>query len=245
MSTPWFSTWFNSPYYSLLYKNRDEQEARRFIDRLLETLQLQPDMRVLDLACGRGRYSRYLAEKELEVIGIDISEQSIESARQYESDRLHFYTHDMRQPFHINYFDYIFNFFTSFGYFENDRDHQRTLKNIANGLVPGGWFVLDFFNAKKVIRDLRQEEEKTIEGVHFILHRMVDARGYIVKKITIRDGGQEHQYEERVKAFTLADLERLFGQAGLRVERLYGDYQLNPFDEADSDRLILIAQKNG
>src|SRR5690606_6618956 len=30
----WFRDWFGSPYYRILYRNRDEQEARAFVARL-------------------------------------------------------------------------------------------------------------------------------------------------------------------------------------------------------------------
>nr|MCU0349019.1 methyltransferase domain-containing protein [Saprospiraceae bacterium] len=114
----WFKNWFNSPYYHLLYKNRDEQEAKNFIDRLLTELRPLDGATVLDLACGKGRYSRYLASKQYKVTGLDIAEESIRFAQQFENEHLSFFQHDMRLPYRINYFDYIFNFFTSFGYFE-------------------------------------------------------------------------------------------------------------------------------
>ena len=126
MEREWFEQWFDTKYYHILYKDRDHEEARRFIDTLIKYLSPVPNSRILDLACGKGRYSVFLADKGFEVTGIDLSVQSIEYARQFENDHLSFYTHDMRLPFRINYFDYVFNFFTSFGYFEEDKSHRET-----------------------------------------------------------------------------------------------------------------------
>ena len=121
MQETWFKDWFNSPYYHQLYKNRDLKEAELFIDKLVQHLKVSPGSRMLDVGCGKGRHCIQLAGKGFDVTGIDLSEESIEEALKYEQENLHFFTHDMRLPFWINYFDYAFNFFTSFGYFKTER----------------------------------------------------------------------------------------------------------------------------
>jgi SAM-dependent methyltransferase len=235
----WYKDWFDSPYYHLLYFNRDETEAHAFIDRLFDHLHLCAESRVLDLACGKGRYSRYLAQKDLaEVVGLDLSHQSIEYARQFETEKLSFYRHDMRLPFRINYFDYIFSFFTSFGYFETERDDVNTLRSAAQGLKPGGFFVLDFFNSAQVRRNLVSQAEKIVEGVHFQLEKRI-ADDRVLKTIRFSDKGKSYFFQESVRLFTLADFERISSKAGLRLHATFGDYQLGPFDEAQSPRLIL------
>jgi SAM-dependent methyltransferase len=241
----WFIDWFNSPYYDLLYKDRDEPEAKKFIDRLLAELKPPPGAFVLDLACGKGRYSRYLAEKGFHVTGLDIAAESIAFAQQFENERLSFFVHDMRHAYRFNYFDFIFNFFTSFGYFETEKDHAKTVGNIAKDLKPDGKFVLDFFNSKKVMRTLRKEEFKTVEDVTFHIRRSVDAQGYILKNIRLRAAGRQFEFTERVRAFTLDDFRRLFARAGLKISRTFGDYHLRSFDEHQSDRLILVGCKTG
>ncbi len=241
----WFKSWFNSPYYHLLYKNRDEQEAKNFIDRLLENIKPIPAATVLDLACGKGRYSRYLAEKGYSVTGLDIAEESIRYAQQFENEHLSFFQHDMRLPYRINYFDYIFNFFTSFGYFETEKDHLKTVVNIGKGLRPDGKFVLDFFNSNKVILNLKPEETKTVNGVTFHIKRRVDEEGYILKNIQFEDQGHHFDFTERVRAFTLDDFQTLFGKAGMKIARTFGSYNLDEFDELASDRLILVGCKAG
>ena len=108
---PWFKDWFNSPYYHQLYFNRDEQEAAKFIDKLVDHLQPAPNALMLDVACGKGRHAVHLAEKGFDVTGIDLSEDSIKEALLHQTEKLHFYRHDMRLPFYINYYDCAFNFF--------------------------------------------------------------------------------------------------------------------------------------
>lgn len=238
----WFASWFDSPFYHTLYKNRDENEARRAIDGLLEALHLPAGARVLDLACGKGRHAMYLSEKGFDVTGVDISEASIRFARQYENENLSFYQHDMRLPFRIRYFDAVTNFFTSFGYFDNDNDHLKALKNVSTGLKPGGRFLLDFFNTAHVRNHLVMQEEKNVDGITFSIKRCL-LDGYVIKTVEFNTKGRDYHFQEKVRLFTLEDLEMLCEKAGLTVVERFGDYDLAPFDPVESLRLILIAEK--
>src|SRR5690606_21720625 len=125
----WFESWFGSPYYHILYEHRDELEAQAFVEELINYLQPLPKSSMADIACGEGRYSIQLAEYGFDVVGIDLSHASIEKAKKHEKENLRFFVHDMRFPFYINYFDYVFNFFTSFGYFASQRDHLMAAKS--------------------------------------------------------------------------------------------------------------------
>ena len=242
MKKEWFASWFDSPYYHLLYKSRDENEAQKALDNLLRALQLPPETRVLDLACGKGRHSRYLAEKGFEVTGLDIAPASILFARQFETERLSFYQHDMRKPFRVNYFDAVMNMFTSFGYFKTDTDHLLSLKHVAENLKPGGLFLLDFFNSVYVHQNLIRAEEKTVDKITFSLKRWVRS-GYVFKSVEFQTGGRLFHFQEQVRLFELSDFQVLFEKAGLRILQTYGDYDLSSFAEKTSKRLIIIAEK--
>lgn len=238
----WYEDWFNSPYYEILYHHRDDSEAQGFIDRLLVWLQPKMGALILDLACGKGRFARYLARKGFHVTGLDLSINSITQAREYEMENLAFFTHDMRLPYRINYFDCTFNFFTSFGYFDQERDDVRTLKSVALGLKKGGVFVLDFFNSTYVKSHFLGSQQKTIQGITFETNKYVQGNR-IVKTIDFEDQGRSWHFEESVRLFEFQDFERLFGQAGIQIETCFGNYHLDPFDESSSPRLILIARK--
>lgn len=237
----WFESWFHSPYYELLYYKRDRDEAKGFIDALLNYLNPPAQARFLDLACGSGRHSIYLASKGYRVTGIDLSDELIEKAQASESDNLSFYVHDMRNEFRINYYDYVLNLFTSFGYFDTDHEHVRVLGNVFKGLKPGGTFVLDFFNADKVISTLVKNEIKDLGEVKFNISRTVE-NGSIIKTITAVSQGKEETFREQVRAYKPAELEDCFKKAGLTVTERFGSYDLKPFTP-DSDRFIIVATK--
>ncbi|MET3880689.1 SAM-dependent methyltransferase [Chitinophaga sp. OAE865] len=241
----WFKDWFNSPYYHLLYNNRDDREAAAFIDKLLTYLQPAPDAEMLDVACGRGRHAKYLADKGYYVTGIDLSVESINVAKKLENDHLSFFQHDMRLPFRVNYFDVVFNFFTSFGYFETQRDNDNALRTLANALKPGGKLVLDYLNSSYVATHLVTDEVKEKDNVVFDIRRELKAHKFM-KQISILDKEKMRRatYTESVNAFTRPEFEAMFAKQRLAVTEIFGDYHFNSYDEQRSPRLIIIATKS-
>ncbi|HEY0273125.1 MAG TPA: methyltransferase domain-containing protein [Chitinophaga sp.] len=240
----WFRDWFNSPYYHLLYDHRDEKEAAVFIDKLLAYLQPKPGSFMLDVACGKGRHAQLLARRGFDVTGIDLSIESILAAKKMENDHLHFYQHDMRLPFWINYFDVAFNFFTSFGYFATARENDNALRTIAQALKPGGRLMLDYLNSPFVKTHLVPHEVTEKKQVVFDIRRQVQDNKFI-KEIKILDRNKPARavFVECVNAFTLPDFEQMFARQGLKILDVFGDYYFNAYSEQQSPRLILLAEK--
>ena len=238
----WFKSWFDSPYYQLLYKDRDDVEAEFFIDNLFHALQVPKNAKILDLACGRGRHSKFMNRKGCEVTGIDLSPQSIAFAKRYENARLKFQVHDLRFPFKENYFDYVVNLFTSFGYFEKDADDIAALTCAERALKKNGTLVIDFLNVEKAINNLKLKEEINYGGICFRIRRKI-SNGFIIKQIVVIDKDKRLEFHERVKALGLSHFKNYFQQSGLKPVRLYGGYDLVDFDIKSSDRLIMVANK--
>ena len=236
--TQWYASWFDTPYYHILYKDRDHDEAQLFMDNLTNYLNLPEDGKILDLACGKGRHSVYLNSLGYHVTGVDLSENSIAYAKQYENDKLHFEVHDMCQPFNKK-FDAVFNLFTSFGYFDDEQDNLRTINAIQADLNDYGFGVIDFMNSDFIINNLVPEDTKTVEDITFYLKRYVKD-GYLFKDISFEDKGESYAFQERVKAFTIKDFEMLFEKANVHLLDVFGDYKLRKFDKHTSERLIMI-----
>ena len=234
----WFASWFDTPYYHILYKERNYREAQIFMDNLTHYLNLPEKAKVLDLACGKGRHSIYLNQLGYEVVGADLSENSITEANKNQNETLHFQVHDMRETFEDK-FDAIFNLFTSFGYFENDEDNLTTLKAMKDSLTEHGFAVIDFMNVNQVIGNLVPEEVKTVDGIEFHIKRYV-SDGHIYKEIDFEDQGEKFHFTEKVKALTLKDFEEMMEEAGIFLLDIFGDYKLKKFHKTDSERLIMI-----
>ncbi|WP_125719466.1 class I SAM-dependent methyltransferase [Flavobacterium ustbae] len=234
----WYTSWFDTPYYHILYKDRNYREAQIFMDNLTHYLNLPEKAKVLDLACGKGRHSIYLNQLGYDVLGADLSENSIAEASKNSNETLHFKVHDMREPFEEK-FDAIFNLFTSFGYFESDDDNLTTLKAIKESLSEYGFAVIDFMNVTNVIENLVPEEVKTVDDIDFHIKRYVED-GHILKEIDFEDKGRKYHFTEKVKALTLKDFQDLMDEAGIFLLDIFGDYKLKKFHKTESERLIMI-----
>lgn len=238
----WFETWFDTKYYHTLYKNRDNKEAERFIGNLISFLNILQGSKVLDLACGKGRHSLTLYTHGYNVLGVDLSQSSIEQASYFENEHLKFQVHDMRQLIPDKRFKGIFNLFTSFGYFDSVEDNLRVLISIHEMLEDDGILVIDFMNATKVVNTLVAEEVKVVDDITFNITRKFDGN-HIFKYIQFNAEGEEKKFMERVQALRLNDFQKLLESVGFAITETFGNFDLEPFNEQHSDRLIIIAKK--
>jgi SAM-dependent methyltransferase len=243
----WYKDWFNSPFYHRLYFERDEAEAKAFVHKLIHFLQPPPDSRMLDIGCGRGRHSRMLADLGFDVTGFDLSFDSIAYAKQLQQkDNLSFFQHDMRLPFWINYFDYAFNFFTSFGYFATRREHDDAMRTISASLKPAGVFVIDYLNVHYAEDHLVRDEIKNISGTTYEIRRWNDAT-HFYKRIVVTDASlpSHEEFTEKVAKFSLDDFTDMLAFQRMQVLEVFGDYNLDPYDVRKTPRLIIVAGKKG
>lgn len=238
----WFAEWFDTPYYHLLYKHRNFDEAALFISNLLNYLQPDKKAVLLDACCGKGRHALYMNKAGFSVDAFDLSENNIRLAQQNQTATLHFYKNDIRTPLFLNKYDVVFNLFTSFGYFENEADNISAIKALSDSIKPEGVLVMDFLNAHKTIDNMVEKEQKKVGELTFNIKRKVK-NGFIVKQISFEDNGRKFKFEERVKALYENDFKKYFNLAGLKLFKTAGDYNLNDFNKTTSDRLILFAKK--
>jgi len=238
----WITTWFNSPYYQVLYKNHDVEQAYAFIDKLIAHLNTKLTYQLLEMGCGTGEHAAYLNQKGFTVTGLDFSEANIAFAKQFENQQLHFYQHDMRDIFRTAYYDLILNLFTSFGYFDSETENVVALRSTVSAIKPGGKLVIDFLNTNQAIQHTTGSEEKTIDDVLFQISRKVE-KGFIVKTITVTDQGQQHTFYEKVRALTYDQFMKYFRMTSLRLVNIFGSYNLEPYHPETSERMIFILKK--
>ena len=238
----WFDTWFDTPYYHILYSNRDKSEAEVFLTNLMNHMAVPQGASILDLPCGKGRHTLFLAEKGYVLTGADLSVASISLAQSYAPVGVTFLVHDLRKPAWNESFDYVLNLFTSFGYFETEAEDKAAFATLSRALKKGGSLVIDFMNVARAVNLLKEEETKVMQGMEFQLKRYIKD-GYIHKEIRFEADNTPYFFTERVKALTLQDFKEFFTFAGLTLVDTFGSYKLDAYDATESDRLIMIAKK--
>jgi cyclopropane fatty-acyl-phospholipid synthase-like methyltransferase len=236
----WFENWFDTSFYHILYDYRNDDEARLFMKNLIGFLKIAPGNKILDLPCGKGRHAIFLHEEGFDVTGADLSVNSINHARQFQKEGLRFGIHDMRDPLDGTY-DAIFNLFTSFGYFNQETTNIQVLKNFKNALRTGGHIVIDFLNLKRVEEELVPVQRISKGNVNFMIKKRI-TKNFIIKEIEVNSKQETHHYIEKVQALNFDKMKDFAAEAGLELQHAFGDYDLNPFDPNQSERLILILQ---
>ena len=232
--------WFDSDYYHILYKHRDYSEARNFIDKIVEYLDLKKGSKILDLACGIGRHSIYLEKIGFDVIGTDKSTNNIKKAKKNENDKLKFIQMEMINDTNRKY-DGIFNLFTSFGYVNHDYNLE-TIKNIERQLKDDGKVIIDFMNTLFVKNNLVIEETKVIDDLIFKIKRKSDGK-HIYKEIKFNDQ-KDYFFQEKVMDLSLNDFKNYLKIHNLKIIKTFGDYNLNEFDIENSERLVMVIKKS-
>jgi SAM-dependent methyltransferase len=239
----WYKSWFDSPYYHKLYRQRNSKEAAAFIDYFIKYLNPNVSEWILDLGCGKGRHSIYMNKLGFKVIGADISKQNIAYAKKFENEHLQFALHDMREPLKVAHFGMVVNLFTSFGYFNEMEENIRVLRAAHFNLKPKGKLLIDYLNIELLKDTLVEREVQEIEGLTFSIRRKIE-KDVITKYIEVRDGDQKFHFEEHVKALNKPDFIGMLTKGGFDVLDIFGNYSLGQFNPLNSPRLILIARKH-
>jgi cyclopropane fatty-acyl-phospholipid synthase-like methyltransferase len=240
----WYRTWFGSEFNQKLQSEENETAAHQFIQRLKNHLRIKPGSQVLEVECGRGLQSRLLANEGFDVTGIDLSFENIEAAKIHENGNLHFYQHDMRLPAWIHYFDYAFNFFSSFGYFATRREHEAAIRTIVKSLKTNGSFVLDYLNVHYAESNLVRNEKKFMDDTAYEIHRWMDDRNFY-QKMLITKPAQKDPFEITVEKarLSLGDFTDMLSYQNMQVHEVFGDYNLGRYDVRESPRMIIIGRK--
>ena len=235
--TEWFEEWFGEEYLHL-YPHRDDEDADRLVTLVTESVPLEPRSRVLDVACGAGRHARAFEGRGLLTFGVDLSMPLLRRAR--EVARVPLMRADMRRlPIRARSMDLTVNLFTSFGYFDTDHDHLRSLREMLATVRLGGWFVIDFLGATWVRRSLVSMETMTVGDREVRVERRLEEDGrFVLKTITVPEG---RRFIERVRLYDRSELVAMITAAGGRVTIEYGTYDGAALT-ADAPRTILLAQ---
>jgi SAM-dependent methyltransferase len=238
----WYKEWFGEEYLEL-YSHRDESEAEGhvdFVERHLRTPDGRCPKAVLDLACGAGRHTAALRRRGYRTLGVDLSVTLL--AHMQGLPRV---AGDMRRlPFRAGSFDWTLSFFTSFGYFEQERENFRVLEEIVRVLDADGRFLIDIMNPGPVLAALTPRETQELDGRRVDIERWFDGeKKRINKRMVVHTPGERpRSFLESVRAYQPDEVVIGLRWAGLEVDHIFGNFQGDLY-ERDSERLILIGRK--
>jgi len=255
----WWQQIFDSQYLESYPTEQMISNAKDEAKKVAKLLPLKKGSSVLDLCCGYGRHSIEFAKMGYKVMGLDYSDQYIrmasDKAKKERLTNVQFIKGDMRKIPFENKFDAVVNLFSSFGYFEDESDHQKVLNQVSKSLKRGGVFLLDLQNARKWLkRD--KNGGFTYSNKYGSYQRTTLPNGVIVNVendfnlTTLKSSnyvswiknGKKNEYYFSMQCFLREVLEEMLKAAYLVPIKTFGNYNGDKYSYR-SKRLIILAKK--
>jgi SAM-dependent methyltransferase len=237
---------FDEDYLYFYAEVLPEERTTRDVDLIWRLLELEPGMRVLDLACGHGRIANRLAERGAQVTGLDATPLFLERARADAAERrveVEYVEGDMRSLPWSEHFDRALIWFTSFGYFGDD-ENRLVLGEAFRALRAGGRLAVDVHNRDAFMRvhapgaaHLQERDGDLMidRGEFDVLTGRTETERVVVRGGTVR----RMRYSVRILTFT--ELRDWLLAAGFgAVEG--GDHEGEPLT-LDSWRMVVVGRK--
>lgn len=155
----WWEEFFDEVWLAGGFLGIGERSSAEKIDYLWRQLRLKPGSRLADICCGIGRDALPLAERGVEVTGVDFCQPYLDYAQKHSNNLpLRLVCADMRRTGLLgSSFDSVTSLGTSFGYFEDEAENERALAEMARLLKPGGYLVMQLASRDGVLRNFRQK----------------------------------------------------------------------------------------
>ncbi len=242
----WF-VGFNTGLKAKFWRAASEPWADDDAQAIAALLDLSARSRVLDAPCGAGRIAVRLAERGLDVTGIDISEEEVREGRRVAAARgirARFEHGDLR-ALPEGGFDAVVCWGNSFGYLP----HEGTVEHLASthrALRAGGSFLLESMTvAESLLPAFHAEIEHEAGGVTMVARHVYDGpRSRLLGDFTFSDRqGRTERGPVIHHVYTAAEVVRLLEGAGFRVDHVLGDAARRTPYELGAKRLVALCKR--
>jgi SAM-dependent methyltransferase len=216
------------------------------VEAILAMTSPQKGAAVLDSCCGVGRHTLEFARRGYTVTAVDRTrgyiEAALETAAAEELD-IEFLLQDVRVFRRPDYYNLALNLFTSFGFFSDQKEEIRYIKNIRDSLKPGGCFVIDVNGKEILARDFTACEEYEMDGYSVRGEYTIEDDFATLNNLwSIKGPGENYSYRFSHRIYSAVELKELLLSCGFKNVGIKGGFDGRPYDN-NAERLISIARK--
>jgi len=222
----------------------DDELSDAQAELVWRVLRLADGDEVLDVPCGHGRIANRLAARGARVTGLDADAFFLERARAGAAERgvdVEYVLGDMRELPWEGRFDAAVNWFTSFGYFDDD-GNRAWLDAVLRTLKPGGRLALDVHSRDVFMRNRVPAGVVERDGDLVVdRHRFDVETGREHTERWIVRGGKVRKTEYSVRFYTFTELRTLLLDAGFATVEAVG-HDGEPLT-LETRRMVVIATR--
>ncbi|MEW6753326.1 MAG: class I SAM-dependent methyltransferase [Candidatus Latescibacterota bacterium] len=232
--------------YPYLFPTERFAAAAGEVDQLLALVRFQGHA-VLDLCCGPGRHCVELARRGFQVTGVDRTPFLLDKARQRGHEAgvgVEWVQQDMRGFCRPEAFDLAISLFTSFGYFDDQRQDVAVLANLHASLRPGGALVVDVVGKEALARKFTPTASTPYPDGALLVqrHGIFDHWSRIRNEWILLRDGRAITFRFHHTIYSAQELVDRFAQVGFARVAVYGGLDGQEYG-TESWRLVVVGWK--
>jgi SAM-dependent methyltransferase len=243
----WWEEFFDNIWLEGGFLGTGERSSVEKIDYLWRQLRLKPGSRLADICCGIGRDALPLAERGIEVTGVDFSQKYLDYAEEHSTGLpLRFVCADMRQTgLPGSSFDAVTNLWTSFGYFEDEAENEHALAEMARLLKPSGRLVMQMASRDGILHNFRPRsfdkrgDWLVLEEGKFDYHTSRNNGHWL----WIDSAGKRYERDLSLRMYCLHELRAMGEHHGLSLLTAHGNFAGEELSNSHTHMLLTFIKE--
>lgn len=214
---------------------------------------------VLEVACGTGRITIPIAQKGIEIVGLDISPGMLAQAKKKSiAEKLKIeWVHADCRNFNLNRkFKFIFIPFNSMQHLHDQSSLEAFFQQVKKHLAPGGTFVIDVFNPSLSLLNRNPTERfevmdvvDSVSGEQIYIEEMVHYNAttqinHIKWYYSVKNKKDFRVDELNLRCFFPQELDMLVQYNGFEIIQKFGDFKRGAFTNTSMKQILVLKAVN-
>jgi SAM-dependent methyltransferase len=232
--------------YPFMFSKQRFAEADEQVAKAL-ALTKPPGKSALDLCCGPGRCSVSLAKRGFSVTGVDRTGYLLDKAKEKARAahvKIEWVQKDMRDFVRPDSFALVISMFTSFGYFDDNREDVLVLENMFKSLKPGGAFLIEVLGKERLAKILQSTTSTVLADGTLLVerHEIYEDWTRVRNEWLLIRKGKVKSFKFHHTVYSGLELRDRMQRAGFVDVTLHGNLGGDEYGP-NSERLVAIGRK--